>query len=607
MKKTLTKELDNNIPRYLITTSDEQTWKFDRPVVFLGEWCLLHSRKHIWQEMDAVVAPSYGLEPTQKDADYAEAKSLEQKILPKLSEILNKHHNKQYSQRSWKIILGHWLRRYINVIINRTKSLEQCFQHYDISGTTTYNKNSYTLAVSDSYTAIWAFNDGHWNNILIAEILDLLEKKDISTDQIEINSGKNYFSFKKAASYDLSPVKKHALSLYKKTTKLTEKYLTKKSDAVIINSYLPHKEVIKLQLVLSQFPQLWKSSPITIASKVDNLLRESLSKKLIIQSDNTTEGIVQSLLFKLLPTCYLEGFKELESITHQQLWPKYPKFIFTSNNFDTDEVFKLWTAQKTESGTLYITGQHGNNYGTYRYMNPSIEEETADKFLTWGWTDGLPQHIPTFIFKTANQKKASYNPQGGLLLIELCETHRITTWDSTEEFKYYFDNQLLFISTLGSDIKRQTTIRLHAQYRNMNWDEEARWQAFDQSIKVDTGKTNIKKLISNSRLVVHSYDSTGILETLSSNIPTLAFWQNDFYHLRESAKPYYEKLLNAGIIHLTPQSIAIKIKEIWNNVDEWWMQSEVQDARKQFCDRYAKISHTPAIDIKKILLSSIND
>ena len=55
--------------RYLITTEDENTWKFDRPVIFLGEWCRLYERKHIWKNMDAIVSKPYGLETTNKDKD----------------------------------------------------------------------------------------------------------------------------------------------------------------------------------------------------------------------------------------------------------------------------------------------------------------------------------------------------------------------------------------------------------------------------------------------------------------------------------------------------------------------------------------------------------
>jgi hypothetical protein len=39
----------SNISRYLITTADERTWRFDQPVIFSGEWCRLYERQHIWQ------------------------------------------------------------------------------------------------------------------------------------------------------------------------------------------------------------------------------------------------------------------------------------------------------------------------------------------------------------------------------------------------------------------------------------------------------------------------------------------------------------------------------------------------------------------------------
>ena len=66
--------------RYLITTADELTWKFDQPVIFLGEWCRLYDRKHIWQGMNSIVAKPYGLSALKKDTDYFNAKMLEEKL-----------------------------------------------------------------------------------------------------------------------------------------------------------------------------------------------------------------------------------------------------------------------------------------------------------------------------------------------------------------------------------------------------------------------------------------------------------------------------------------------------------------------------------------------
>ena len=72
-----------NQKRYLITTADEKTWKFDRPVIFLGEWCRLYDRKHIWSGMDSVVADPYGSEISKRDSDFSKVLALENKLFPK--------------------------------------------------------------------------------------------------------------------------------------------------------------------------------------------------------------------------------------------------------------------------------------------------------------------------------------------------------------------------------------------------------------------------------------------------------------------------------------------------------------------------------------------
>ena len=588
--------------RYLITTADERTWKFDRPVVFLGEWCKLYDRKHIWQDMDAIVVPPYGLGAAKKDADYAEARTLEDMLFPVLCNTLNQHHGVQHNERFWRIVLGHWLRRYVDVMLNRVKTLEQCFDVYHISGTTVYANDDYSLATADSLSAIWAFNDDGWNNALNARILPLLGLMSCSVETIE---EVKLAGFRSKALGTTHTLKSTVLKWGHQQLGNCLSWFARDNDAFIVNSYLPKKEEIKLQIALKQSPQLWTSPKLKVSEKPDRAVRESLSNEIVSKSSsNNLEDILRVMLLELLPICYLEDFKNLDKLVKQLAWPKAPKFILTSNSFDTDEVFKVWAANKVELGSKYFTAQHGNNYGTYRYMSPAVEEATADKFLTWGWTDGLPQHTPTFLFKTVGVKAEQYNRQGGLLLIELHLNIRLNTWDSTAEFHSYFKEQQEFVKRLNNIPKQHLTVRLHSAHKYYKWNEKLRWRAFDQKLKIDTGAVAINNLIANSRLVVHSYDSTGILETLSQNIPTLAFWQNGFEHLCESAKPYYQLLVDAGIIHFSPESVAAKVNDIWGDVDAWWLQSNLQDSRKKFCDRYAKVSQTPIADLKEMLYQS---
>ncbi len=592
--------------RCLVTSADERSWPFGRPVLFLGEWCRLHARRHIWQTLDAIVAAPYGLAPTTRDYDHARARSYEAALFPHLCATLNRHHGTTHSERYWRILLGHWFRRYVEVLLNRHQTLEVCLETYRPAVMTVFPDDTFTMAPQDSYLAIRAFNDARWNCRLYAQLLGYVTTGNVAVEELPADPQHEIEVQTTVVSRNLQ---RRMRSWLVRQMRIASSYLARVGDALIVNSFLPRLTEVRLQLELRQFPQLFagrtRNLPIVA---IDNTLRRHLADELSAgkkhDRESGLERALQAMLFELLPACYLEGYVDLTAAADALPWPKTPKFIFTSNNFDTDEIFKAWTAAKTTAGVPYIVGQHGNNYGTARYLNPSIEEVTADRFITWGWTDGLPQHVPGFIFNTGSRLKRSTAPQGGLLLMELHAGQMITTWDAVAEFAEYFEEQLVFVGGLSPAVRAQLVVRLHNEYRNLEWDDVARWHAFDPTIQLETGGCNLAELIATSRLVVYSYDSTGILETMAKNIPTLAFWQNGLDHLRESAKPYYQCLVDAGIVHLSPQSALAHIDAIWADVSGWWASPAVQAARLKFCKRYALVSTSPAKELKQLLLAN---
>ena len=120
----------------------------------------------------------------------------------------------------------------------------------------------------------------------------------------------------------------------------------------------------------------------------------------------------------LLPICFVESYAEINNKLKKLPFPEKPKFIFTSNAYDFNEVFKVWAAKKCEQGYKYIVGQHGNNYNTHLFFgNKNLVELTAtDGFFTWGWSNTSKNIIQGFNFKSNNRRKI-YNKRGGLLVI----------------------------------------------------------------------------------------------------------------------------------------------------------------------------------------------
>lgn len=584
--------------RYLITTADERTWKFDRPVVFLGEWCRLYNKKHLWESMDAVVAEPFGLQLKQKEKNINYAQVLSAELLVELKKTLNAFHKTNHSDRYWNILLGHWLQRYVKVCFNRYYTIQQVLENYEITGTTIFNP-TYNLAVPDSESFIWANTDDLWSSVFYGRAIKYLDQDKIQSDLVAVDD-EVQFIYKKT----IAPTNKAIIFRFIKTIggNIFQK-LSKEKDAFIINSYLPKWQEIKLQFSLFQFPQLWQS-PLLNSVQVDLEQRMKLQTKFrfFTKGKSGFELFVRNLLSELIPICYLEGYAELNKQVASLPWPKNPKFIFTSNNFDTDEIFKAWVGIKVEEGVRYFIGQHGNNYGTLLGHENWVEYQTSDKFFSWGLHQPNHKNIPMFIFKLINKKKY-ISPIGGLLLIELHSPHRLDINDTYKEFEFYQDQQFEFVELLPENIKKDLTIRLHSAWQRMRWFEDKRWVDRFPKVNLEKGNSSIWALIKRNRLVVHSYDSTGILETLSLNIPTICFWHGGLTHLTPKAKPFYNLLRNVGILADSPKQAAKFIALHWDNIDGWWKSESVQSVRKIFCEQYAQVEKKSLRDLKLALTS----
>lgn len=583
--------------RVLVTTADERTWPANQPVLFLGEWCKIYRKRKVWENLDFQVVAPYGLEPEIKKKDHQLLVSRSVQLLKELTGALNLFHGVNKSERYWNIVLGHWLQRYVSVCINRYHCLEKAFREHEISETRVLDIPGYQLTTPDSYSFQLALYDHVWNHHFYRRILDFWSVK----QQVLLKAdGPDHFGEYKVVQAGVH-VRETIRNLW---SKLFQRF-SKNTDALIINTYLPFKFNIKLQLMLGQFPGFW-SRPALNPAQPDASKRQNL--KINTDGYSGFDAFIRKLLPEVIPTCYLEGYNEILSYNNKLHWPSRPKFIFTSNNFDTDEAFKIYTAEKVEEGTPYYAGQHGNLYGTWEYHTPEIPEMAAsDRFISWGWTDNEFNTTGAFIFKTIGHKvRTKAVPDGDLILIERPIYNRLATYDRHLNQEIYQNEQFRFVRQLETPVRKKLNIRL-SYYPLGEWDDKLRWNDFDPDLNYDNGLTPLWKLIDRSRLVVHSYDSTGILETLSLNIPTIAFFHQFYFdEIIPKARPYFQMLEEAGILFRTADDAATAINQNWNNLESWWSSDKVQQARVTFCSVYAKRVDHPIKTLKSILQGKSN-
>ncbi len=602
-------ETNNDKARHLILTADERTWKFDRSVIFLGDWCKRYDRKEVWSTMDAIVAKPYGVETEQKDRDYAYVNRLKEEILVEISKFLNDYHKTNHSSRYWRILLGHWLHRYIATVYNRYCTLLQCLNSYKISSLTLFAEESTNLCGADSEQLIWDSQGEVWNNILFGKILSLQKNITLEIDRVGLDENatdlRQNISVKGAPHLrQRKPLKKRILQyFYGKLNAISETF-SQANDAFIIKSYLPKKIEARLKLSLRQSPITW-SSPRVSPSDPNREERNLLSEKYGNMGMEGFEQCVRTLFFQLLPVCYLEGYQDLLTRTKNLPWPSSPRFIFTSSSFDTDEVCKAYIAEKVESGSTYYAGQHGNNFGSYKYIYSEDEcLATSDKFITWGWGNSNPKLVEGFNFIISNQKPLKNNPRGRLLLVEVHLPQPIEPWDVYPDYNKYQEDQFSFVEHLSGEIQQSLIVRLHHGFKMAPWFENLRWADRYPDIQVDQGVKNLSQWITESRLTVVSYNSTVILELLAMNVPVLCFWHSELNDIRENARPFFMKLVEAEILHFSPKAISQKTNEVWNNISEWWNSEVVQTARVLFCNHFSRRSMHPVKELKHILLEN---
>ena len=157
-------------------------------------------------------------------------------------------------------------------------------------------------------------------------------------------------------------------------------YFKRDNLVVVHKPFINSVNSIKLQLLLGQVPWVPKKYRLEFKKK-NSLIRDKLKKNLIKKEKNPIKKFLSDLFLELMPTCFLENLEDIENLSNE-VFPKNPKSIFTSNAFASDEVFKYWSASKTKK---LIIGQHGCNYCTTKYkINPSVEEKIPKKFITWG-------------------------------------------------------------------------------------------------------------------------------------------------------------------------------------------------------------------------------
>lgn len=567
---------------FLVTTADQRFWKKDEKILFLGEWCKIYNQKNVWSKLDYKVLPYHWNDRGRLYQDYLHLDSVYERYLKLLAKRLNEIHHVDRSIRYWRIIIGPWLYFFIEILYDRYLSIITAIESGLATGTWIISYSIEKWIPKDiGVFNVWQVSD-EYNQYLYSRIIEALGG--IPFDIVNFDISPPLSKWSNSQGSFSKRVAKKFLDIYAKN--LPSRW----NRVVHIGSYLNTMDLIKLQLCMKQLP--YPLAPAIVPKDIS--VKPSMRKKLILKHGmDEFEYILDWLVADQIPKAYLEGYADM----HQRsldAFPKKPKVIFTADAYQNNEGFKFWAAQMVECGAKLVGTQHGGHYGCgFWTATESHEISIYDRFYTWGWrTNSQTKTVPMPAHKLLKLRRTvKPNPKGSILWIAM-SLPRYSYWMYSipvgPQMLDYLNDQYQFARSVSPEVHELLLLRLYPH--EFGWNERNRWADEDPMLMLYQGTKSMYQQLNESRLFIGSYNATTFLETFSANFPTILFWNPKHWELRPSAQRYFDKLRRVGILHDTPELAAAKVNEIYKDPYAWWNQAEIQEAKDEFCQRFALTS-----------------
>lgn len=528
--------------------------------------------------------------------DNLQIEDLYSRIIENLVNDLNTYHNTKYSDRSWKVILGPWLYNFIGIIFERYENLKYVFEHYkiekvyfkDISSASeiTKNYNSFTkLALSHKWNeSIYIDLINYFFSIKIEENKDLYYANEINLEK-NVNDSNNLI--------------KLFTSIYSKLINT----LLKNKGVMFFGSNISKKDIIK-------FSFLNKSLPILPIIPIE----EECTKKLVIDSNfrkstfdfnskNKFETYISTILFKHLPFSFVEKFHYYDKYAKNIFGEnKRLKYIITASGYYND-LFTFYLANSINKNIKIIGLQHGGAYGSIlNSYNENHEISVTDKFLSWGWKKNNSNVVPFYFIKKIINKNNNILKNYCTIFLNGNDIYSLRV--SNESYIHNINPTIDFDSIVGF-INRISNINgIKILFRgypfDYGWNDKNYIEKKHGKKILYNESSNIDEIFNMSKILIFNINSTGYLESLVSNFPTILILTKE-RKIRSDAMPYFNLLKKNNILFDNFMDAAEHINNIYYDINKWWYSKELQNDIKVFTQNFVLHTDNIAIPLNKTL------
>lgn len=553
----------------------------------LGPFCFL-DREHIypeWEDIefepDPISNPHELYEHDKNTVAYANT------MLTEVAEIINKRLGTHYSLKFWRIILLPWLLMFIQTTWER---------HCRVINFLKRHKNETFKVILIKDTIVWNFKDTldfysnavmnpAYNEWLFSRIMEDVLPSDWEILWIDKSNNKG-FSNLESKKNEIQNIKTgnkliSGLAKYKKLIKSAyNKFLLLKGGFYGIYG-INHFE----ELLFSCLLRLKKNS---IAEN-----KKYKEKKGINAANANLEWKfnLDQLLWKVIPLSIYKSNRYLKT----KIKSKGRLFVISIAGWYDDHLGKPLLALIAENGNKIVSTQHGgHNYGTAKCYHIAQEiEYKNDYFITWGWKEqenyrGNFINLPSpLLSKYAGKHRQKNNHLIFVGTLVRLYSHRLQSTPLPMQQLIYLKSKKDFLLGLKEHVLRLVYYRPYPpQLGSLN--DLIYCKNIIHGLNICKGA--LHKQILKCKLLVLDHPGTTLNIAMAANIPIIGFWKSQHWPMCRQAIPFFDALEEAGVLFQTGQDAAQKVNQIWDDVQGWWNQKLIQQARKDWCYQYARTS-----------------
>lgn len=518
------------------------------------------------------------------------SESLIDRLLPYIGTLLESSLNASLTDRECRILAGNWAMHYSHSIYDKYLLLNSALRiASDPVIVFPPLKPVYPpLTVSDAKSQYKNFEASLVLLKRIAVLLGISCQETDTYEQLQLSPPVDRL----VSNTSVLSIRRHAMEITRKTILSINNHASTllvflgTSNKLVIDKYA-------LKNLLFLKPHL--PSLLVLSMPLPELQyrpRSLMANALHTINDKSAFTICLRLLLTALPRSLYENTARYKGQAAKYTIPNSRPKIITQTGVSGDEVLAHLILQCTQKGMTIYSMQHGGGFGLMRCV-PELRHESlcADKFITWGWSYNS-KHVPLHSFHLRRLKRSFRpnqlppSPLHRNFLYVLTDRPvfalRLQSAPLTGQISDYHALQLKFFSGLDHVVQRRISVKpYHVSYSPSNLP----WYT-DSSISVNNN--HLSTLLGSYDLFIFDQNSTGFLETLSLNLPTLLILDPQLWDLHPESHALFHHLCSASILHYDYSTACEFLNRNYLAINSWWNSPLVQHSVRLFCSTYAR-------------------